>query len=54
MLPSIRTDPVRRGTSSSRARKRVVLPPPFGPSTATIRPAGTLKVSPEMAGEPLP
>ena len=44
----------RRGSSPSKARNRVVLPPPLGPSTATVVPAGTSKSRSVMTGSPGP
>ena len=37
-------------SSPSSTRSRVVLPPPFGPSSATRRPASTSKVTSSIAG----
>jgi len=40
------------GSSPSRARKRVVLPPPLGPSTATVSPGSAEKETSHSAKLP--
>ena len=49
-LPSTSTVPRIGRSSPSRTRSRVVLPPPFGPSSATRRPESTAKVTSSIAG----
>ena len=44
--------PRRIGSSPSSARKSVVLPPPFGPSTPTISPAAAVKATSRSASAP--
>src|SRR5712671_430608 len=40
-------------SSPATQRKVVVLPQPDGPSSTTISPAGTAKLTPSMAGRPI-
>ena len=54
VTPSIAAVPATAGSSPSRARKSVVLPPPLGPSTATAWPACAVNVTSRSAGAPGP
>ena len=47
--PSNTTRPVA-GTTPCNARRREVLPAPLAPSTVTISPAATVKLTAETAG----
>ena len=44
--PSIRTDPLAARTRPEMVRNRVVLPAPFGPTTATASPEPTSRLTP--------
>ena len=50
--PWIRTVPAASGSWPISARKRVVLPPPLGPSTHTELPASAAKDTPLSTGSP--
>src|SRR6201996_8861586 len=52
VLPPIEISPPVGCSSPATQRKVVVLPQPEGPSNTTISPAGTLKLTPSIAGRP--
>src|SRR5271165_2679954 len=52
-LPPIAISPSVGCSRPATQRKVVVLPQPDGPSSTTISPAGTAKLTPSMAGRPI-
>ena len=52
-LPPMLISPAVGCSSPATQRKVVVLPQPEGPSSTTISPAGTAKLTPSMAGRPI-
>src|ERR1700743_3128452 len=53
-LPPIAISPPVECSRPATQRSVVVLPQPEGPSSTTISPAGTLKLTPSIAGRPIP
>src|ERR1700754_4475250 len=53
VLPPIEISPPVGCSRPATQRKVVVLPQPEGPSRTTISPAGTLKLTPSIAGRPI-
>src|SRR6185312_11063033 len=51
--PPIEISPPVGCSSPATQRSVVVLPQPEGPSSTTISPAGTLKLTPSIAGRPI-
>src|ERR1700760_414528 len=51
--PPIEISPPVGCSRPATQRRVVVLPQPEGPSSTTISPAGTLKLTPSMAGRPI-
>src|SRR5258708_26235173 len=52
-LPAMLMSPDVGCSSPATQRKVVVLPQPEGPSSTTISPAGTAKLTPSIAGRPI-
>src|SRR3954466_15590802 len=52
--PAMLISPEVGCSSPATQRKVVVLPQPEGPSSTTISPAGTAKLTPSTAGRPIP
>src|ERR1700730_865758 len=52
-LPAMLMSPDVGCSSPAAQRKVVVLPKPHGPSSTTISPAGTAKLTPSIAGRPI-
>src|ERR1700754_2731952 len=53
VLPPIEISPPVGCSRPATQRNVVVLPQPEGPSSTTISPAGTLKLTPSIAGRPI-
>src|SRR5579864_9571335 len=53
ILPAMLISPPVGCSSPATQRRVVVLPQPDGPSSTTISPAGTLKLTPSTAGRPI-
>src|SRR5882762_3471956 len=53
ILPAMLISPSVGCSSPATQRKVVVLPQPEGPSSTTISPAGTAKLTPSTAGRPI-
>src|ERR1700761_7279536 len=53
IFPPIEISPPVGCSRPATQRKVVVLPQPEGPSSTTISPAGTLKLTPSIAGRPI-
>src|SRR3954464_3441184 len=51
-LPAMLIEPLVGCSSPATQRRVVVLPQPEGPSSTTISDAGTVKLTPSMAGRP--
>src|SRR5882757_6317206 len=52
-LPAMLMEPAVGCSRPATQRSVVVLPQPEGPSSTTISPAGTTKLTPETAGRPI-